>query len=424
MRRPRMGWCGWLFAGAAALRILYVSAAPEAPPQDTPDYDEIARNLLAGQGFVSHENWFGHPVRSWRAPGYPLMLAAVYGVAGFDHQAVRLVQAVLGALTVILVYLLALRLRPSAAPLAGVAAALYPPLLASANEVMSECLFTGLLVAALWAAVESRHRPGRRWAFVTGVLIALAGLTRPVGLLAAPAVLAVAAWEDRAALQAWLRRWALPLGAGLVVTLAPWTARNGLVHGAFVPVSTHGGFIVARSNADQPDWRRPDGWRIDGGHFEAVPREVERDRRWWRQGLGWIAANPLAWLRLAGERLLRFGYFFQPGYNAAFVLAAPFWVWGLVRRGRTPGFRYPAAAIVLSAAVFCFVLYGSTRFRLPLEPLLLVFGAAAAHEGWRRGGRLFAGGCAAWAALQGLVWWQAEAARAAVISVLEAGGLR
>ena len=424
MRRPRMGRAGWLFAGAAALRILYVSVAPEAPPQDTPDYDEIARNLLSGAGFVSHENWFGHPVRSWRAPGYPLMLAAVYGVAGPDHQAVRLVQAILGAATVVLVYLLALRVRPSAASLAGLAAALYPPLLASANEVMSECLFTGLLVAALWAAVEGRHRSGRRWALGTGALIALAGLTRPVGLLAAPAVLAVAAWEDRAALGAWLRRWALPLGAGLVVTLAPWTARNAFVHGAFVPVATHGGFIVARSNADRPDWRRPDGWRIDRGEFEAVPGEVERDRRWLRQGLGWIAGHPIEYLRLAAERFLRFWYFFQPGYNAAFVLAAPFWVCGLMRWGRSPGFRYPAAVFVLSAAVFCFVLYGSTRFRLPLEPLLLVFGAAAAHEGWRRGGRRFAGACAGWAALQGLIWWHEEAARAAVIAALEAGGLR
>ena len=424
MRRPRMGWTGWLFAGAAALRILYVSVAPEAPPRDTPDYDEIARNLLAGQGFVSQENWFGHPVRSWRPPGYPLMLAAVYGIAGFDHRAVKVVQAVLGALTVVLVYLLARRLRPSAAPLAGVAAALYPPLLASADEVMSECLFTALLAAALWAVVESRHRRSRGGAFGAGVLIALAGLTRPVGLLAAPAVLAVAAWEERAALGAWLRRWALPLGAGVVVALAPWTARNGLVHGAFVPVSTHGGFIVARSNADQPDWRRPDGWRIDRGHFEAVPGEVERDRRWLRQGLGWIAGHPLAWLRLAGERFLRFWYFFQPGYNAAFVLAAPFWVYGLVRWVRSPGFRYPGAVCVLSVAAFCLVLYGSTRFRLPLEPFLLIFGAAAADEGWRRGGRLFAGACAAWGALQGLVWWQEEAARAAVTAVLDAAGLR
>ena len=424
MSRLRPGRAGWLFAGAAALRILYVSAAPEAPPQDTPDYDEIARNLLSGAGFVSHENWFGHPVRSWRAPGYPLMLAAVYGIAGPDHQAVRLAQAILGALTVVLVYLLARRLRPSAAPLAGAAAALYPPLLASANEVMSECLFTALLAAALWAAVESRHRRSRGWALGAGVLIALAGLTRPVGLLAAPAVLAVAAWEDREALAAWLRRWALPLGAGLVVTLAPWMVRNGFVHGAFVPVSTHGGFIVARSNADQPDWRRADGWRIDRGDFEAVPSEVERDRRWLRQGLGWIAAHPLAWMRLAGERFLRLWYFFQPGYNAAFVLASPFWVYGLIRWGRSPGFRYPAAVFVLSAAVFCLVLYGSTRFRLPLEPLLLIFGAAAAHEGWRRGGRLFGGVCAAWAALHGLVWWQQEAARSAVIAVLDGAGLR
>lgn len=417
----------WLFLAAAVARLAWVAAGVAVPPQDTPDYDEIARNLLAGDGFVARQNWFGHELRSWRAPLFPLFLAAVYRVAGTSHAAVQIAQCLLGAATVVLVYLLAHRLRPALAPVAGVAAAVYAPLVASAAEVMTEALFTALLVAAVWAALEARARGGWRWSAAAGVLTGLAGLTRPVGLLAAPALVAVAAWEERAAGGPWRRRWlpfAIALCAGVAAALSPWTLRNAAVHGAFIPVSTHGGFIIARSNADAPDWRRPGGWGIDRQTFERVPGEVERDRQWLREGLAWIAGHPGIWLRLAGERFLRLWYVFRPEYNASLAFLLPLFAAGFVRCGAEPGFRYLSAVILLSVAVFCLLLYGSTRFRLPLEPFFLVYGAAAAVDGWARWGRAFGAVLALWGAANGAVWWQEEAARSAVVASLEAAGLK
>ena len=81
----------WLFGASLILRLLYIGAGIEVPPQDTPDYDEIAHNLLAGEGFVASSNWFGHELRAWRAPLYPLLLAAVYAVWD-SHVAVQVVQ--------------------------------------------------------------------------------------------------------------------------------------------------------------------------------------------------------------------------------------------------------------------------------------------------------------------------------------------
>jgi 4-amino-4-deoxy-L-arabinose transferase-like glycosyltransferase len=417
----------WLFLVAVAVRLLYVSAGLEVPAQDTPDYDEIANNLLSGAGFVSHENWFGHPMRSWRAPLYPLFLAAVYGIFGHSHLAVQIVQAILGAATAVLVCLLAMRLRSEIAPLAGWAAAIYPPLVATASEVMTESLFTLLLVAAVLTTLEARGRNDQRWALAAGVLVGLAGLVRPVGLLTAPAVLAVAAWEERAEMAVRPRRWA-PFAAafslGVAAALLPWTARNALVHGAFVPVSTHGGFIVARSNADLPDWRQEKGWQIDQRVFETVPSEVERDRRWLRQGLRWIAAHPVDYARLVAERFLRLWYVFEPGYNIGFALLLPWVAAGLYRWATAPGFRYLGALCALSVAVFCLILYGSTRFRLPLEPFFLIYGVSAVAAAWRHWGRPALVVAAGWVTLNGVIWWHDEAVRDVVIGALDAGGLR
>lgn len=87
-----------LFLIALSVRVIYVLQGYEVPPQDTLDYDEIALNLLRGDGFVARENWFGFELRSWRAPFYPFFLALVYGIFGYHHLAVRLVQCVVGAL--------------------------------------------------------------------------------------------------------------------------------------------------------------------------------------------------------------------------------------------------------------------------------------------------------------------------------------
>jgi 4-amino-4-deoxy-L-arabinose transferase-like glycosyltransferase len=302
----------------------------------------------------------------------------------------------------------------------------YEPLVSGANEVMTEVLFTMLLVAAVAAAIEARHRRGWHWSWTAGLLLGLAALTRPVGLLAAPAILAVNAWEDWRGPRSW-RQWLPPavlLSAGIVAAMLPWTMRNAVVLGAFVPATTHGGFIVARSNADHPAWRQEHGWRIDRQIFDRYPDEVARDRRWMAQGVGWIVANPGAWLQLAGERLLRFFYVFRPDYNAAFVILVPFLLVGIWRHGLDPGFRQLLAVLALSTMVFSLILYGSTRFRLPLEPFFIVFAAVAAIDGWRRWGVRFVAASGLWITGNGLLRCVDESLRAGVLGLLRAWGLK
>jgi 4-amino-4-deoxy-L-arabinose transferase-like glycosyltransferase len=406
-----------IFVLALAARLAYVGQEYPVPPQDTPDYDDIALNLLKGEGFVARENWFGFEMRSWRAPFYPFFLAAVYGVWGHSHLAVEVVQAVVGAASAVLLYGLGQRIWPAAALPAGLFAAVYGPLVASAGEVMSETWFTFWLVLAAYLLSGAASRCALLGG---GAAIGLAALTRPVGLLLWPAfalvALVAAPWEG-------LRR-SLWVGLALGAAILPWTARNYLVHQALVPISTHGGFILARSNAAQPDWRREQGWGIERETFVQIPSEVERDRRWQQQGLEFIRSHPGAYLRLSAERLLRFWYFFQPGYNFWFGLLLPFFALGLWRYARREAFLFLSAFIAFSLAAFCLVLYGSVRFRLPLEPFFILFAAAAAEELIRCRGRrawLWLGGAVA---LNLLCYWQEAALRGAVLEWLQRWGLK
>lgn len=437
VQRPDRLW--WVvFATAAVVRTAYVLAGFEVPLQDTADYDEIARNLLNGEGFVARENWFGYELRSWRAPLYPFFLAGVYGLFGYSHLAVRLIQVLIGAATAALVYGLGRKTHPPSAAVAGLAAAVYGPLVASANEVMSETLFTFCLVLAVYllsagggagdaqrtADGSGGWRDGIRL-LAGGVAVGVAALARPMGLILWPVA---ALWAARSRETVRSRPWArhlLWLSLGVGVALTPWTVRNWQVHGTLVTISTHGGFIIARSNAGDPDWRKADGWRIGRSTFEETPSEVERDRQWLQQGLGFAASHPGLYLRLAGERFLRFWYFLRPEYNVWFAGLFPFFALGFWRYWNRGCFALPGWLVLGSTAVCCLVLYGSTRFRLPLEPFFMLFAAAFLHDCWRaRGPVPTAAGVGAVAALNGLLWWQSEALRQVVLQGLDAMGLR
>lgn len=66
---------------------------------DSAQYDEYARNLLAGKGYVCGKGLFAH-----RPPGYPLFLALIYSVFSYSLFAVKIVQCFLNALTCVITY--------------------------------------------------------------------------------------------------------------------------------------------------------------------------------------------------------------------------------------------------------------------------------------------------------------------------------
>lgn len=408
-----------LYVLAAIVRLIYVSQGYDVPPQDTRDYDDIALNLLAGEGFVARENWFGFEVRSWRAPFYPLFLAAVYGIAGYSHEAVRVVQCLVGSGTVVLVYLIARALGRREAWVAGVLAAVYGPLVSISNEVMTETWFCFFQTLSVYALIRYGKQHQVKWGLIGGISIGLSALTRPVGLLILPAYALVVLWRNR-------RDWrpiVTVVGAVLLITV-PWTIRNYAVHGVWPVFSTHGGFILSRSNGDTPDWRRPDGWQIERARFEQTPSEVERDRLWFREGVATIVADPVQYARWSVERFVRFWYVFRPDYNLWFVLVLPFTVTGIVRFGTTDGFRLMTVVIAMSVATFSLILYGSTRFRLPLEPMFIVFASTWCADFVTRRGRSAVWILSSYAALNLVVKLNEETLRSSLLAVLKSVGLK
>ena len=126
----------------------------------------------------------------------PYLLAGVYEVTGSNLTAGRLAAAVLGTLSVLLVYLIAgAALGPAVARWAGWLAAVFPPMVFLSGSLVVESLFVPLVLAAVWATLRARAGPHTlRWAAMAGFACGLAALTRTNGLvLLAPVAIGLAA---------------------------------------------------------------------------------------------------------------------------------------------------------------------------------------------------------------------------------------
>ena len=198
---------------------------------DASGYDQIAANLVAHAAFSVADQPPYLP-DAFRTPLYPYFLAAIYWIAGRSYVAVVVVQCLLSLATVGLVFKLGSVIGGRAA---GLAAALIAALdvgqIIHANLLLTETIYTLLLVLALvvlWRLLAG----GRLWlAAGAGVLLGLGTLCRPVALYLplALAALAVAVMQT-----GWRRRLAAAglLLAAYALTLAPWLARNQLIFGA------------------------------------------------------------------------------------------------------------------------------------------------------------------------------------------------
>jgi 4-amino-4-deoxy-L-arabinose transferase-like glycosyltransferase len=156
----------------------------------------------------------------------------------------RVAVAILGALMVLLVYVIGRRLGgPAVGLLAAGLAAIYPTFIDNNRQFVSEPIAAFTLAASvvgfLWAS--DRGRSTRAW-LVPGLFLGLTALTRPeylvFGLLLGLFAL-VKMWRGRG-VRIGVASAALFVAAFAVV-LVPWTIRNFIVFDRFVPITTGGG---------------------------------------------------------------------------------------------------------------------------------------------------------------------------------------
>jgi len=392
--------------------IIFVVGLSSPPMYDARRYHALAASLAAGTGF----RVAGELPTSFYPPLYPTVLACIYKLTGSHPSAAYLFQAVIGALIVVLIFCLGRELFSRREGLAaGLIASIYPMFIYFSSLISTENLFVLILMGFTLVLIRVQRSGPRRTAVVAGLLVGAAALTRAFFLAFLPLILlwGLLAFPRERALG--LRRSALVLLCALLA-IAPWTLRNYLVHRAFVPVSTGGGsafwggnnaaLLDDSSSSRYGGWvpfgERPDRERLlqfEEGESTEFLLEPDQDRRSYLLGLSFLREHRGEIPRLVFRKLMRFwgvrtrftsrNMLVTVANALSYGVLLPFFLFGLITTLRSRDRRRELAPIyllLLWSQVLAVVFYGSLRFRISIEPFIILFGVHGLSEILKKAG--------------------------------------
>jgi hypothetical protein len=422
--------------GAAALALclragVFVAASSVDPSShmspDSYEYEALGRTLLHDARFASGPE---RSAQTRRTPAFPLLVALVYAVAGEQPRMVVWTGIALSTFTVALAAWLAHRLwGERAAWIAGLLLALDVPSVTASRLFLTETPFTALLLSGVAAGLclLTGGRPRASLALGMGTFLAVAALTRPVGLLL---VVPVALWLllcgrrlrwGPRATASMLAAFAVPW----IVMVGGWQVRNRLAAGAPVASDGPAKFVYMSRGSDIIAQR--DGTSIEAARAQltrSIEDGVKRtglppERLYAGAAFALVARHPVLFLntqvRWLPELLMGTG---AAGVSLAFALdgtrsawrGAASWIvaagaalhllllyagaaWGLWRmRNESVAGRLTAALLAGLALYFVILSTGPqaySRFRVPFTPLLALCAARGLRDISRGGERSF-----------------------------------
>jgi 4-amino-4-deoxy-L-arabinose transferase-like glycosyltransferase len=404
-RREVMILLGIITLGLA-LRIAFVLATKGHTLRgDEISYDAEGRLAADGMWFYTDRPFLIVHEGMWKAPGYPAFIGVVYTVLGTSVTRLLLVQTLIGPITMFLTWLLARRLFDRRLALAAVGlAAFYPHMWQWELRMYPEGFALPLALLVMILVLE--RRPTVRRAAVVGLLMGAGMLVRPTQFFLF-ALIGVAFW-----LASGPRRGLALTGLSIAVAalvIAPWTIRNYVVADAFIPISMQDAAAYGTFNDDaKNDPRLPWAWRPRNARDADLldPSRPLPDGEW-RSAIqdrakDYIKENPASvpqaffWNGLVrtwdfqrpSNSLLGVDYDGRTYWISAVALGM-WWVLlgaALVALWRLRARRslvLPLLAAAAAASVV-FTTVAATRYRLPLEPPVMLLALTVFLPVWDR----------------------------------------
>jgi 4-amino-4-deoxy-L-arabinose transferase-like glycosyltransferase len=398
-----------VFGLAVMVRFIYnvTVAAEYYPDHDSLTYQTIAYSILKDHCYCL----LPHLSTVDRAPLWPAIIAVVYALLGDQDRKVRFLLCVVGAITCVLIYCFARDLFGRRVGLfSGLLAAVYPYLYMYDGWLYSESVYTCLLLAFCYTIYRMQRKAHWGLMVLGGVLLALLSLTRPNGLIILVLFLMWAFFLGWRRLLAWrvVVQSALIITGVTLVLIAPWTARNYVVTGTFVPIAVGDGKVLIGAYndmiIDRPDylasWVKP--WESRPSVYHEFPDncargcEVAREQAYKLDAEHWVQTHlnqmprllalhfvnlwqidtqeaDLAINRFPHQRSSMAVVFMMHVITPVVFLLAAIGVF--VARKRWPEllFFYLIILVTIAQSVY---FYGMARFRAPMEPMLIILSAA------------------------------------------------
>lgn len=355
---------------------------------DARTYYVLSQNLLSGIGYRYAPD--AEPTAK-RTPCYPIFIATIFKVFGRNFNAVRIAQAILDVITTALVFVLANILfgNKITSLFASIGYALYVPAILSTTYILTETLYTFLLLASVVTLILALRDRITLIALTSGFLFGLANLTRPVGIFLPFVLVAIGIAARR---ETW--RYLLIFCIASFVPVMPWASRNKQALGKPIMTSTLTGSNLYKGN-HLPSM---------GAYFESPYDLLTPDLRIKMQGLSELQRDSL--FKVEAKRMilenkrdiailtirkiprlwLNLGYGRKSSHRSIaiailHIMMITFAFYGYLSNKSNMKYlrAFPLTVIIASSAAYL-VVVSEVRFVFPLIPMLLAFSA----EGFRK----------------------------------------
>jgi 4-amino-4-deoxy-L-arabinose transferase-like glycosyltransferase len=198
---------------------------------DSRDYIDLSQSFRYNGTFTDSEG--SADLR--RPPVYPVFLALFQSSAGLHQALVSLAQLVLASLmSLVVLWFLNRRGMTTSGHIAGWLIAISPNINLWSLTIMSEVLFALLLILAFTIFITGLNRISTVMIFFAGVILGLATLTRPIGLVVLFLwvlfflIASMRGWIYSRSKSKWI--WVL---VGSATVILPWMVRNAVIHQSF-----------------------------------------------------------------------------------------------------------------------------------------------------------------------------------------------
>jgi len=393
-----------IFSLAAGLRIFYIFQMQRNDPffyhpfSDVLQYHQLAISVLK-EGIIGIKPFY-------HAPLYQYFIAGVYALFGTNLLVMRIVQALLGAVNVVLVYILAHHyFNRTVSYIAGFIAMAYPLLIFYDGEVLIPTFLIFLILIGLYLL----HADSTRKTLLAGIVFGLAAITRQnilIFILFFPLFLLIR--YKKLVLKYLFLFW-----GGSLLIIIPVTLRNTMILKEPILISWQGGvnfYIGNNPDADgitgiPPGSKKRDWYNAYLDLKQNIEQEVdhavtlsELDLICYKKGAHFIFHNPIKALRLfikkfylffggfeiSSERdiyystnysFLKFILFKIPFLQFPFGILFPLSLVGLYYTCNQWHKLFHLLLFIICYSASFILFFVNARYRMPIIPILIVFAA-------------------------------------------------
>lgn len=287
-----------IFIAGLLLRIGYVLLCPQldAKVGDSEAYTTIARNLVEQKGYLYDRK----EADVFWAPGYSFFVAAIYEIFPENNAAVRVVQAILSALVIVLVYSICKTVfSVRIAIVAAIITCVYPGFIGYAGLILSQTM--AMFLITLFLAIIVRNSWNLWLDIALGAMLGFSVLTRSEMLLFYPVffVLMILGSERRL----FIAKHAIIIICIMASIVSVWTIRNYVVFRKIIPVNAYLGDVLWISTWKEEwlDWKAKEpALSISRGKSQ-----VEASEAFFKEGVKNIKDHPFIYAKMCFKRLYR-----------------------------------------------------------------------------------------------------------------------